>query len=363
MKSLLSIFFLMVILPVSAADYKLETVADGLDFPWSVAFLPGGELIVAERSGSLRRISADGGVGDPLQGLPESYVENQGGYHDVVLHPDFASNQLIYLAFAHGSPDANGTRIVRGRLTADAVEDVEIIFTVEPLKDTAAHYGGKLLFLPDGKLLLTTGDGFDYREEAQNKDSQLGKTIRINDDGSVPADNPFAGSGDGNEKVFTWGHRNPQGLTLDTDTGTIYLHEHGPRGGDELNRLAPGKNYGWPAITYGMNYSGAYVSPFTEHPSMEQPLKYWVPSVAPSGLAYYDGDAFPQWKGDLFVGTLVNKDVRRLDMENGKVVAEEILFAEIGERIRDVRVGPDGFIYILTDSSEGKIIRVVPKSS
>lgn len=363
MKSFLSIFFLMVILPVSAADYKLETVAEGLDFPWSVAFLPGGELIVAERSGSLRRISSDGEVGEPLQGLPESYVESQGGFHDVVLHPDFANNQLIYLAFAHGSADANGTRIIRGRLTADAVEDVEVIFTVEPLKATAAHFGGKLLFLPDGKLLLTTGDGFDYREEAQNKNSQLGKTIRINDDGSVPADNPFAGSGDGNEKVFTWGHRNPQGLTLDTDTGTIYLHEHGPRGGDELNRLAPGKNYGWPAITYGMNYSGAYVSPFTEHPSMEQPLKYWVPSVAPSGLAYYNGDAFPQWKGDLFVGTLVNKDVRRLDMEDGKVVSEEILFAEIGERIRDVRVGPDGFIYLLTDSSDGKIIRVTPKDS
>lgn len=364
MKYFLSIIFLMLVNhPVNAVDYKLETVAEGLEFPWSVAFLPGGELIVAERSGSLRRISSDGSIGDPLRGLPQSYVESQGGFHDVVLHPEFASNQLIYLAFAHGGPDANGTRIVRGRLTADAVEDVEVIFTVEPLKDTAAHYGGKMMFLPDGKLLLTTGDGFDYREEAQNINSLLGKTIRINDDGTVPADNPFVGSGDGNEKIFTWGHRNPQGLTLDTDTGTIYLHEHGPRGGDELNRLEPGKNYGWPAITYGMNYSGAYVSPFTEHPSMEQPLKYWVPSVAPSGLAYYNGDAFPQWKGDLFVGTLVTKDVRRLDMENGKVVAEEILFAEIGERIRDVRVGPDGFIYILTDSSEGKIIRVVPKSS
>ena len=197
----------------------------------------------------------------------------------------------------------------------------------------------------------------------QNKNSLLGKTIRINDDGTVPADNPFIGSNDANDKIFTWGHRNRQGLTLDTDTGAIYLHEHGPRGGDEVNRLEPGKNYGWPAITYGINYSGAYVSPFTQHPTMEQPLKYWVPSIAPAGLAYYNGDVFPAWRGDLFVGALVNQDVRRLDMEDGKVVGEEILFTEIGERIRDVRVGPDGFIYILTDSSNGKIVRVIPADS
>ncbi|HIG42250.1 MAG: PQQ-dependent sugar dehydrogenase [bacterium] len=363
MKIFLSVTLLLAMtLPASQASgagYKLETVADDLAYPWSVAFLPAGELLLAERGGNLRIISANGSVGEALQGVPESYVESQGGFHDVVLHPDFDDNQLVYLAFAHGRPDANGTRIIRGRLTDNALVDVEVIFTVEPLKATAVHYGGKLQFLPDGKLLLTTGDGFDYREEAQNKDSMLGKTIRINDDGSVPADNPFVGQ-EGNDKIFTWGHRNSQGLTLDTVTGTIYLHEHGPRGGDEVNKLEAGKNYGWPAITYGINYSGAYVSPFTEHPSMEQPLKYWVPSIAPSGLAYYNGDAFPQWKGDLFVGALVNKDVRRLDMENGQVVGEEILFAEMGERIRDIRVGPDGFIYILTDSSSGKIVRVIP---
>ncbi|MEX2327134.1 MAG: PQQ-dependent sugar dehydrogenase, partial [Pseudomonadales bacterium] len=222
------------------------------------------------------------------------------------------------------------------------------------------HYGGKMLFLADDTLLLTTGDGFEYREAAQDKFSQLGKVLRLNRDGSVPADNPFANGEQGNPYVYSYGHRNPQGLALDTRTNTIYLHEHGPKGGDELNRLLPGKNYGWPAVTHGINYSGAYVSPLQEAPGVTGALTWWVPSIAPSGLAYYDASVFPDWQGDLFVGALVDRDVKHLELENGEVKNQRSLFSELGERIREVRVGPDGFIYLLTDSNQGALIRVTP---
>lgn len=217
-----------------------------------------------------------------------------------------------------------------------------------------------MLFLPDGSLLLATGEGFDYRESAQDLDSEMGKILRINDDGSVPEDNPFS-TGPG-QRIWTYGHRNPQGLVRDADTGTVYLHEHGPRGGDEINVITPGLNYGWPAITYGLDYSGARVSPFTAAEGMEQPLHYWVPSIAPSGMAWYNADAFPRWRGDLLVGALVDKEVRRVDMEDGRVVGEESLFRELDARIRDIRVGLDGQLYLLTDGEAGKLIRVSPAS-
>ena len=343
------------------ADYQLETVAENLSYPWSIAFLPDGSYLLAQRGGELRKVSQDGQVSEPLAGTPETYVESQGGYFDVILDPDFASNNTVFLAFAYGTPEANATRVVSATLMDDRLENVAAVFTVAPAKDTPVHYGGKLLFLPDGTLLLSTGDGFEYREAAQDKFSQLGKIIRLNKDGSVPADNPFADGEEGDPHVWSYGHRNTQGLTLDPDTGAVYSHEHGARGGDELNLIEPGNNYGWPAITLGINYSGAYVSPFKEWPGMEQPLTYWVPSIAPSGLAWYGGDAFPEWQGDLFVGALVDQEVRRLDLENGKVVSEETLFSELEARIREVRVGPDGYLYLLTDSEDGKIIRVKPK--
>jgi glucose/arabinose dehydrogenase len=342
------------------ADYRLTTVAEGLDYPWCVTFLPAGELLVTERTGALRRISATGEVGAPIDGVPEVLVRGQGGLFDVALHPDFASNQLVYLSYAQGQPKANATRIARGRLTGNALTDVEVIFTVSPDKRTPQHYGGKFLFLADGSILLTTGDGFNHREEAQNRAGLLGKTVRINDDGSIPADNPYAGVADANPAIWTYGHRNPQGLAIDPDTGTVYLHEHGPRGGDEINVLRPGRNYGWPIITYGIDYSGAQVTPYRALPGLEQPMKYWVPSIAPSGFAVYRGDVFPQWNGDLFVGALVDQEVRRVDLEDGLEVGEEALFAELGARIRDVRVSPDGYLYLVTDASPGKVIRVDP---
>jgi glucose/arabinose dehydrogenase len=341
-----------------AADYKLETVAEGFNFPWSITFLPDGDYLVATRSGEVLRVGKDGSKSEPFMNTPDTYVAGQGGYFDIVLDPDFDANQTVYLSYAGGTPKANGTTIIKAKLEDNSFTSNEVIFSAQPTKDTPQHYGGKLLFLPDGTLMMTTGDGFEYREAAQDKNNQLGKTIRIHSNGSAPADNPFADGTNGNPKVYTFGHRNPQGLAIDPDSGAIYLHEHGPKGGDELNVLAPGSNYGWPAVTYGENYSGALVSPFKQYPGIKEPLHYWVPSIAPSGMAVYAGDVFPEWQGDLLIGALVDQEVRRLDIEDGKVVSEEPLFSELAARIRDVRVGPDGNIYLLTDSDSGKIIRV-----
>ncbi len=351
-------FSLLLNTPSWGADYKLETVAKGLNQPWSVAFLPNGEFLITELGGRLLRVSANGSKKTNIEGVPNTYVAQQGGFFDIVLHPDFEINSTVYLSYAHGGPDANGTGIIRATLGETQLKNSELILLVATVKDTPVHYGGRMLFRPDGTLLLTTGDGFDYREKAQDIGTELGKVLRINPNGSAASDNPFAEQG--SPRVWTYGHRNPQGLALNTDTGEVYLHEHGPKGGDELNKLKMGNNYGWPAITLGVDYSGAHVSPFRELPGMEQPEWSWVPSIGPSGLAWYGGDAFPQWQGDLFVGALVNKDVRRLDLEDGKVVGEEKLFGEIGERIRDIRSGPDGYLYLLTDSTDGKLIRVKP---
>ena len=344
------------------ASYSLETVAENLNFPWSIAFTPEGDYLVAMRSGVVRRISAGGEVSPALEGLPASYVLSQGGYFDITLDPGFTDNQRIYLSFAYGTPELNGTRIVTGRLNGNRVENVTPIFTVSPLKDTAVHYGGKMLFLPDGTLVMTTGDGFEYREAAQDTFNLMGKIIRINSDGSIPADNPYASNGLGNAAVWSYGHRNPQGLVLDKMSGHLYSHEHGAKGGDELNLIKPGTNYGWPAVTKGVNYSGAYVSPLRSAPGIEEPLTYWDPSIGASGLAIYDGDAFPNWRGKLFIGALVDEEVRMLTLSDGRVVDEQAMFSEIGARIRDVRTGPDGMLYLLTDSEQGKVIRVVPVS-
>ncbi|HEY5644352.1 MAG TPA: PQQ-dependent sugar dehydrogenase [Pseudomonadales bacterium] len=339
--------------------YELETVAEGLDRPWCVAFLPGGDLLVTERPGRLKRVRPGGSV-TTISGVPPVYfaASGQSGLFDVLPDPDFVSTGTLYLVYAHGDRSANATRVARARLVGEALEDLEVIFTVEPMKRLPQHYGGKLIFLPDGTLLLTTGDGFNYRESAQDTSSLLGKTVRIRTDGSIPEDNPFADGMSGHPAVWTYGHRNPQGLVLDPVSGRVYQHEHGPRGGDELNVIEPGVNYGWPAITYGLDYSGAYVSPFTEHPEMAQPAKYWVPSIAPSGLAIYYGAQFPEWNGSLLVGALVDREVRRLTLKDKGIIEEEALFTEIGSRIRDVRVAADGSIYLLTDGEGGRIIRV-----
>lgn len=333
--------------------YTLETVATDLETPWSLAFLPEGGFLVTELPGRLRQISASGEVSEPLGGVPAVYYAGQGGLFDVVLHPQFASNRLVYLSYAEGTLKDNGTAIVRGRLTDSALENPEVIFRMQTRKDTPVHYGGRMVFLADGTLLLTSGDGFNYREAAQDVNSQLGKLLRMTDDGQPAAGNPFPES----PYVFSYGHRNPQGLAVAAD-GTIWLHEHGPKGGDEVNRIEAGVNYGWPAITFGLDYSGAIISPHTTWPGMAQPEHYWVPSIAPSGLAVYERDLFPEWIGDLFVGALVDQEVRRLEVDGNETGAEEKLFSELKARIRDVRVGPEGAIYILTNGTPGELIRI-----
>ncbi len=356
----LAVIVVVLVMASSArGDHAYETLAEGLEFPWSLAFLPDGEMLVTERAGRLRIIRDGLLVDEPVVGVPETYVAGQGGYFDVLPDPDFASNRQVYLSFAHGDRKQNAVRVIRARFDGAALDDVRTIFTAAPWKDTPHHYGGRMAFMSDGSLLLTTGEGFTYREEAQKLDNHFGKVIRINTDGSVPEGNPFIGD-DALSEIWSYGHRNPQGIVVVPESQAVYLHEHGPRGGDELNLVEPGNNYGWPAIAYGIDYSGATISPYTELPGMEQPITYWDPSIAPAGMAYYDGDLFPDWQGDLFVSALVERSVRRLDMDGGAVVAQQVLFDDLGERIRDVRVGPDGALYLLTDSPSGKVVRVSP---
>ena len=343
--------------------YRLSTVAEGLSFPWCVAFLPDGDLLVTERSGRLLLVREHAQAPQPIAGVPPVYVRSQGGLFDVALHPDFDANRWLYLSYAHGGADGNATRIARARFDGARLEEVTPIFTVEPSKRPPMHYGGRMAFLPDGTLLMTTGDGFVHREEAQRLDNLLGKVVRLRDDGAIPVDNPFVGA-QGRDEIWSYGHRNPQGLALAPGVGgevaTVYLHEHGPRGGDELNRVEPGRNYGWPIATFGIDYNGALISPFSEYPGTVQPLLHWTPSIAPAGLAWYGGDLFPQWQGDLFATSLVFNYVERIDLEDGRVAGQERLFEEIGERLRDVRAGPNGHLYILTDSPQGRVIRVDP---
>ena len=350
----------LLVLAVTACDaepasYRLETFATGLEKPWSLAFLPDGSALVTEHRGELRRVSADGELGPPIENVPEVYFRGQGGLFDVLPHPDFAQNRVVYLSFAEGTSSANHTAVARGRLVDNQLEDVEVIFRNRPEKTSAGHFGGRMVFLPDGNLLLTTGDGQENRESAQDIKSGLGKVLRMKEDGSPAEGNPFPDS----PYVYSYGHRNPQGLALARD-GTIWTHEHGAKGGDEINRIEPGVNYGWPAITFGINYNGDIISPHTALPGMAQPQHYWVPSIAPCGLTVYHGALFPEWEGDLFVGALAGQLVKRVKIRDDHVVEEETLLDELGVRIRDIRTGPDGALYVLTNGLPGKIIRILP---
>ena len=343
----------------SAQAERVETIASGLDHPWSIAFLPEGGVLVTERGGRLLRI-APGGQPVPISGVPPVYVRSQGGLFDVVLHPDFARTRLLFLSMAAGTPGANFTRIVRARLERDRLAELKTIFEVRPAKDTPVHFGGRMAFLPDGSLVMTTGDGFDYRERAQSLASGLGKIVRMNIDGKPLAGNPFVGRSGAWPYVWSYGHRNPQGLALDPATGRLWAHEHGPRGG-ELNLIVKGGNYGWPVATFGLDYSGATISPFKTYRGMIDGRAVWVPSIAPSGLAVYRGLLWPDWQGDLITGALVNRELRRLDVDAaGRIVGQSRIFPRISARIRDVRVAPDGAVWVTTDDEKGKLLRVTP---
>ena len=337
---------------------RIETIASGLDHPWSVAFLPDGRVLVTERAGRLRIIAKGQPLGS-ISGVPKVYEASQGGLFDIVPHPQFASNGLLYLSYAAGTPGANFTRITRARLVGNALVDEKTIFEVSPPKNTPVHFGGRMAFLADGTLAMTVGDGFDFREQAQRLESGLGKIIRINDDGSIPANNPFVGKKGAQPSIWSYGHRNEQGLAFDAASGRLYEHEHGPRGGDEVNVITRGGNYGWPIATKGVDYSGASITPFKTYKGMIDGIVFWVPSIAPSGLAVYRGPMFPEWNGDLIVGALAAKEVRRVDLDAaGTVVGQQQIFPEITDRVRDVRVAPDGAIWVTTDDDKGKVLRI-----
>lgn len=339
--------------------FRLTTLAEGLEHPWGLAFLPEGGLLITERAGRLR-LYRDGSL-ETVSGLPDNIAaRGQGGLLDVVLHPEFAENRWIYLSYAGSSGSQAGTEVARARLNGTALENLLVIFSAQPKTPGTAHYGGRLAFDRDGLLYISLGDRRSYMQESQRLGSHLGGVIRVNEDGSVPADNPFVGRDDALHEIFSYGHRNVQGMAVHPGTGAIWTHEHGPRGGDEVNILGAGRNYGWPAITYGIDYSGAIISDKTEAPGMEQPVVYWVPSIAPSGMAFYQGDLFPEWQGDLFVGALAGRHLRRLELDGDTVTDQEVLLSDLGARIREVESGPDGHLYLLTDSSSGRLIRLDP---
>ncbi len=344
------------------ADYKIETLAENLNYPWSIAFLPDGSSLIAMRSGELRILKEGDTISEPLANVPDTYVASQGGFFDVIADPLFSENKTIYLALADGTPQQNSTAIYSAILNNNELTQVERVFKVSPEKDTPVHYGGKLTFLSDNTLLMTSGDGFEYREAAQDRQSQLGKVLRLNTDGSVPADNPFANDPSVNPYVFSYGHRNPQGLILDPETQAVYLHEHGPQGGDELNLIQARQNYGWPVTTFGVNYSGALVSPLTSAEGITPPITYWVPSIAPSGMALSHSKLFPEWEGKILIGALVDKDVKLLTLNHGSVTDIKSLFSDLDERIRDIRFNPEGALYLLTDSDQGRVLKITPAS-
>lgn len=346
-----------------AAPLRVTPVAQGLERPWGLAFLPDGRMLVTERPGRLRLVARDGRLSEPLAGVPEVLVRGQGGLLDVVLSPNFAQDQLIYLSYSEPSGDKAGTAVARGRLGEGKLDNVQVIWRQAPKVSGVNHWGSQLVFQRDGTLFVTLGDRFDYRELAQDLTTTLGKIVRINADGSVPQDNPFVGRTGAVPEIWSYGHRNGQAAALHPETGQLWTIEHGARGGDELNQPQPGRNYGWPVITYGIDYSGERIGEGIAKEGMEQPVYYWDPVIAPSGAVFYTGEAFPQWRGDLFVGSLKPGLLVRLRLENGKVTQEERYLGDLKDRIREVVQGPDGFLYLLTDNKAGRILRVEPKAA
>ena len=345
--------------PISGV-VAVETVASGLEHPWGLDFLPDGRMLVTERPGRLRIVATDGTLSAPLAGVPAVQAQSQGGLLDVAVAPDFATTQLVYLTYAEPGEGGAGTSAARARLGASGLERLEVIYRQLPKVAGGGHFGSRLVFARDGSLFITQGDRQAYRERAQDLTQGQGKLIRVMPDGSIPADNPFVGRNDAQPEIWSYGHRNMQGATLHPETGQLWTIEHGARGGDELNHPEAGKNYGWPVITYGRDYSGLPIGEGTAREGMEQPVYFWDPVIAPSGMTFYTGDRYPGWRGSLLIGSLNPGGLVRLTLQDGRVTSEERYLREIGERIRDVVQGPDGFVYLLTDNPQGRILRVVP---
>lgn len=355
--------------PVATVDsehgrLRVETLVEGLEHPWSLAFLPDGGMLVTERPGRLRRIHRDGRVSPPLDGLPRIFVSGQAGLMDVALSPRFDEDGLVYLSFAEPNLRGNlaGTAVLRARLVEDGLSDVDVVYRQEPKRSAGTHVGSRIVFAGDGTLFVTQGDNRLAADLAQQLDALPGKIVRIGADGSVPPDNPFVGRADARPEIWSLGHRNVQGAALHPGTGQLWTSEHGPMGGDELNLPAPGGNYGWPVVTHGLDYSGDPVPGAVgrEAPGMVPPHHVWAVSPGLSGMAFYDGALFPRWDGNLFLGALASRELIRLELDGERVVAEERLLGELEARVRDVRVGPDGALYVLTDAVNGALLRVSP---
>lgn len=339
--------------------FRVTTVAQPIETGWGLALLPDGRILVTERGGRMKVFGKDGKLATTLGGLPKVAVNGQGGLLDVTLSPTFAKDRLVYFSFAEpGEGGAAGTAVGRGRLGADALEDVQVVWRQQPKVVGPNHFGSRIVFRRDGTMFITTGDRFTHREKVQDLSTSIGKTIRVNADGSPPRDNPFVARANVLPEIWSYGHRSVQAATMHPQTNELWTIEHGARGGDELNSPQAGRNYGWPVITYGIDYSGAKIGEGTEKAGMEQPIYYWDPVIAPSGAVFYTGNVFTQWQGDLFVGSLRPGGLVRLDLENGRVVKETRYLGELNERIRDVQQGEDGLIYLLTDQSRGRVIRL-----
>ncbi len=352
----------------AAQKFRQTPIIKGLERPWSMAWLPDGTMLISEKAGRLRVVRNGVLEPTPIAGVPEVLTTGQAGLMDVSIHPQFAKNRFVYLTYSHGTQNANRTRVARATFDGKALRNLRVIFEVSQVKSGGQHFGSRIIWLPDNTMLVAIGDGGNppielegnlIRRQAQNLRSHLGKIIRLNDDGSIPRDNPLATNANANSAIWTYGHRNIQGLAFDPGTQRVWSTEHGSRGGDELNLIQAGKNYGWPLVTHSKEYTGGEISKTRSQPGKIDPKVVWTPAIAPSGLAFYNGDRFPAWKGDLFAGGLVSQDVRRIDLdEAGNVRGQQEI--QIGQRVRDVRQGPDGLLYILTDESDGQLIRLEP---
>jgi glucose/arabinose dehydrogenase len=342
------------------ARFRVVTVVEGLERPWSVAFLPDGRMLVTEKPGRLRLVGADGRLSAPIANVPAVVTRGQAGLLDVVPSPQFASDRTVFFSFSEPTGRGGRTAVARAVLTNDSLSDVKVIFRQAQDPPGGNHWGSRLVFAPDGKLFITLGDRYDQRDRAQDLTSHFGKTVRINPDGTVPQDNPFVKTPGALPEIWSIGHRNMQGAALNPATGRLWTTEHGAQGGDEINTPQAGLNYGWPVITHGVDYSGAPIGIGSEKPGMEQPVLHWTPSIAPSGLAFYQGERFPGWRGNLFAGSLKDRMLVRLELSGDRVVHQERLLTGLRQRIRDVRQGPDGNLYVLTDDAAGQLLRIEP---
>jgi glucose/arabinose dehydrogenase len=349
--------------PASVKGLGVQTVAKGLEHPWGLALLPGGRMLVTERPGRLRLVAADGRMSEPLAGVPRVYASGQGGLLDVALSPAFNKDRLVFLSFAESGADGAATAVARGRLGERGLDATRVVWRQQPKVSGSNHFGSRLVFRSDGTLFVTLGERFNYSERAQDLSTTLGKIVRINPDGSPPRDNPFTSRAGARPEIWSYGHRNVQAAALHAETGQLWTVEHGARGGDELNHPEAGKNYGWPVISYGVHYSFFKIGEGTAKEGMEQPVYYWDPVIAPSGMIFYTGDLFAGWKNNILIGSLTPGLLVRLVMKEGKVAQEHRYLGDLRERIRDVRQAADGSVYLLTDAPNGRILRITPAAN